>query len=643
MMITPGQKIGPYAVVEKIGQGGMGAVYMAEDASIRRTVVLKVLTTDVAGDAEMLQRFHREVEMIASLEHPHILPVYEFGEVDGDPYIAMRFMRGGSLHDHLHKKSISRDGLMRIFDQVAEALDFAHDRDVIHRDLKPANVLLDESGNAYLADFGLAKTMEGSRDLTKTGGILGTPAYMSPEQVRGEKLDRRSDIYSFAIMVFEAFSGQNPFKASTPMDYIRKHITESPRSITSLAADLPGAMDAVLQEALAKDREHRPARATDFMKMLRAALSEGAEAVAVVADSTAGPQARFTATAPAVQSRLGNAAAAAAPSTERRRWATPALLAALVGGGALLVILAAVGFFVFRDSLLGPKVNAYPVGDSPRALLTDGEFVWVANFFDSTLVRLTAGDCDTSPDPCGQAVATYAVPDLPIGLAHDGTSLWIASALDQTLTQLDPSSGEERGRYALPNIPTALIYAGGFLWTANEFAGSVTKVDLAGAVVEDYPVNSSPRALLWDGDSLWIASEQEQTVVQVDPRNGEVLASFAFEGTPVALAFDGQHLWVALSDRGEALKVDRSTGMILDRVLVGTRPTALLFDGTTLWAADIEGNTVIRIDVATAAEQMAISVEGGPYALAWVPCGEGCGDLWIASEAADTVSRVRLP
>jgi serine/threonine-protein kinase len=634
-MITPGQKIGSYAVVKKIGEGGMGAVYMAEDTTIHRHVVLKVLTVDFAGDADMLQRFHREVEMISSLEHPHILPVYEFGEVDGDPYIAMRFMRGGSLQDQLQKKSISRDGLMRIFDQVAAALDFAHDRDVIHRDLKPANVLLDESGNAYLADFGLAKTMEGSRDLTKTGGILGTPAYMSPEQVRGEKLDRRSDIYSFAIMVFEAFSGQNPFKVSTPMDYIQKHMTESPRSITSLAADLPGSMDGVLNGALAKDRGHRPARATDFMKTLRSALSGDTHA-AMAGETEAAPWAGPDIT----EQKLPPSDV---PASERPRRAFPALLALLLGGGTLLAILATVGFLVFGDGLSGPSVSTYSVGDSPRSLITDGDSIWVANFFDSSLARLTASDCDVSPDPCGQALATYAVPDLPVGLALDGNSLWIASALDQTLTQFDPSRGVEMDRYALPNVPTALIYASGFLWTANEFAGSVTKVDLTGAVVGDYTVSGSPRSLIWDGDFLWIANEQEQTVMRINPENGEVLDSYTLEGTPVALEFDGEHLWMALSDRGEVVKLDRSNGVILDRVPVGARPAALLFDGTTLWVADIEGNAVIRIDVATASELMAVPVEGGPFALAWVPCGESCGDLWIASEAADTVSRVRLP
>jgi len=636
--IKPGQVIGTYRVVEKIGQGGMGAVYKAEDTAIRRSVVLKVLSTATAGQPEMLQRFQREVEMIASLEHPHILPVYEFGEVDGDPYIAMRFMRGGSL---LEIKRRSREELLRIFDQVAEALDFAHDRDVIHRDLKPGNVLLDEQGNAYLADFGLAKTMEGSRDLTATGGILGTPAYMSPEQARGEKLDRRSDVYAFSVMAYEALSGQLPFEASTPMEYIYKHLLEPPRSITSLAADLPPAVDRAFQRGLSKDRELRPARATEFMQMLRETLVGTAEAGSAAAPTEATRVRTDSAAAPTKLSPAGAGTSAAAPVRRpaARRWFIPALVAILVVGGGL----AAVAALAARQALLGPRVNVYPVGDSPRALLSLGDSIWVANGNDDTIARLAASGCDGSPDSCGRALASYEVSRLPIALAHDGTWLWIASAFSRTLTQLDPSDGREIAQHPLTNVPTALIYADGFLWTANEFAGSVTKISTGGAVVGDFPLESAPRALLSDGESLWVASEKDDSVARLNSESGEVLASFPVAGGPVALEFDGSALWVALSDLGEVVALDRSNGSIMRRVTIGGRPVALLFEGETLWVADQIGNSVVGLEVETASRRITLSVDGGPFALAWVSCGEGCGDLWVASEAADTVSRIRLP
>ncbi len=272
MAIRPGQQLGQYVVEKKIGQGGMGAVYLAEQPAIHRRVVLKVLSTGLSGDQEMLQRFKREVDIIAQLEHPHILPVYDFGVVEGDPYIVMRYMAGGSLLDALQHGTLNRDQMLAILGQVAEALDYAHERDIIHRDLKPANVMMDDSNNGYLGDFGLAKTMEGSHDLTKTGSVLGTPAYMSPEQARGEHLDGRSDVYSFAIMAFEALSGSRPFEAKSPMEYIRMQLSEPPRSILGLVGDLPPQVDSTLSRALAKDPDQRPTHVTEFMQELRASL-----------------------------------------------------------------------------------------------------------------------------------------------------------------------------------------------------------------------------------------------------------------------------------------------------------------------------------------------------------------------------------
>jgi serine/threonine-protein kinase len=643
MTLAPGQQIGSYRVVEKIGEGGMGAVYRAEDTAIQRSVVLKVLSTAMAGDAEMMQRFRREVEMIAGLEHPHILPVYEYGQVQGDPFIAMRFMRGGSLFDLLHAAS-SRAELLRIFDQVAEALDFAHDRGVIHRDLKPGNVLLDEGGNAYLADFGLAKTMEGSRDLTATGGILGTPAYMSPEQARGEKLDRRSDVYAFAVMAFEALSGRYPFEASTPMEFIYKHLSEPPRSILTLASDLPEAVDDLFREALAKEPGRRPERATVFMRRLRQALAEAGAGRAPATARAARPRREVGATSvhgreavlPAVPPRP-------AVSERPRQRAMPALMIALVAAGVALVALVGLGVLVFRDRLFGPRIHTYPVGQSPRLLLSDGTSIWVANFNDDTVARLTASGCEATPDPCGTPEETFKVPQLPVAMIHDGARPWVASALQGIVIELDPITGEQLLEYPLPKVPAAMIQVGDLLWIANELDASLSRLDPAKPELTHFPLEFRPLALLWDGEWLWAASEQERLVARVEPASGEVTASYPMDGAASALAFDGEFLWVALSDQNQLVKLDRASGEVVARVEVGARPRALLFDGTTVWTADQQGSTVTGVDPRSAAVERTLRIPGGPYALASMPCGPDCVDLWIASEASDTVSRVRLP
>ena len=657
MSITPGQTIGQYIIQAKLGEGGMGAVYKADQPAIHRSVALKVLSATVAGDPDALDRFKREVDIIAELEHPYILPVYDFGQVDDNPYIVMRYMGGGSLYGQLRERSMSQEQLLRVLRQVAEALDYAHARDVIHRDLKPANVLLDDSGNACLADFGLAKTMAGSRDLTATGSIMGTPAYMSPEQARGDKLDARSDIYSFAVVVYEALSGQLPFQAKTSMEYIQKHLTEAPPSIVSVAPRLPPAVGDVLRRGMSKDRSQRPAQATQLISQLETALA-GRAAGPAEASAPGHTPGRTVAGAPhtqtvAAQAGLGQAAGAAnlasragaaAPPTRRNMTVWIALAVVALGVGVLVVVLAGAGVFALSGLLGGPKVATYPVGDSPRALAFDGKSVWVMNALGGTLSDLAATGCGGSPDSCGQPRHTIKVDQLPTAMTFsaDGKILWVAVGLNSTLVQFNPATRQQTNTFHLPNVPTAMLRVGDDLWIANQFTGTVTHVGADGSILGDFPAGSKPVALAFDGARLWVANQEAAVLTQIDPDSGAILNTFTPGGQPAALAFDGAHIWAALADKNEVAEIDPASGKVLARVAVGGRPVSLLFDGATLWSANQVGESVTRIDVTKASKLTSIAVPGGPYALAWAPCGPGCADLWVAGEADNTVSRIRV-
>jgi serine/threonine protein kinase len=235
--------IGRYEVIKELGQGGMAVVYLAQDPLMKRQVAIKVLPRQFTFDPNFRARFQREAEVIAGLEHPAIVPVYDFGEIEDQPYIVMRYMPGGSLADRMEKGPLSLKEIAAVFERLAAALDAAHKTGLVHRDLKPANVLFDQWGEAYLSDFGIVKIAE-SRSMGTGTGIIGTPAYMSPEQAAGKgTVDGRSDLYSLGIILYELLTGQQPFVADTPMGQAVAHIVEPVPNILTTAPKLPKAVD----------------------------------------------------------------------------------------------------------------------------------------------------------------------------------------------------------------------------------------------------------------------------------------------------------------------------------------------------------------------------------------------------------------
>lgn len=269
-----GQTIGPYEILEEIGRGGMARVYRAYQPSMDRFVAIKIIQKSIAADPASLERFLREARLIARLEHPHILPVYDFDGQHEPPYIVMRYLPSGTLKDITTKAQLPAGEVIHVLRQSAAALDYAHRQGVIHRDIKPSNILIDADGNAFLTDFGIARMIESSQGLTDTGIAVGTPGYMAPEQGMGLDIDGRSDTYGLAVIAFEVLTGYSPYSAETPMALMVRHISDPIPSILAFNPNLPAAVEEVMMKGLAKQPEDRYDTAMEFVSALNKALGD---------------------------------------------------------------------------------------------------------------------------------------------------------------------------------------------------------------------------------------------------------------------------------------------------------------------------------------------------------------------------------
>jgi serine/threonine-protein kinase len=267
------RRLATYTLLEQIGYGGMAVVYRARQETLDRTVAVKILSENMAASPEFMERFRREARTAANLRHPNVITVHDFGEDErGVPYLVMEYIEGPTLAD-LMDAGLDDERIPDLLDQIAAGLDYAHARGVIHRDIKPGNVLMTEEGRAVLADFGLAWLLEGAQ-LTLTGGVIGTPEYMSPEQAAGHPFDHRADVYALGIVLYEMLVGERPFISETPIGMLLQHLQDTAPSVLVARPDLPAAVGDVLDKVLVKDPAERYSSAGELARAFRAAFSQ---------------------------------------------------------------------------------------------------------------------------------------------------------------------------------------------------------------------------------------------------------------------------------------------------------------------------------------------------------------------------------
>ncbi len=380
MSFNVGENVGPYRIVQQLGQGGMATVYKAFHAALDRYVAIKALHPAFGEDPNFEARFQREARLVARLEHPHIVPIYDYAEHEGRPYLVMKFIEGDTLKARLQKGPLTSAEIQDVVDSVGSALAYAHKQGILHRDIKPSNVLIGNDGVMWLADFGLARIAQAAESTLSSDMIMGTPQYISPEQAMGDKkLDEGTDIYSFGVMLYEMVVGQVPFNADTPFSIIHDHIYSPLPMPRAINPRVPEPVERVLLKALAKERADRYPDVDTLVRAFKDAWTEAGvpmqgtaitmrpaslrSAAPTIAPAVPVSTPSAPATVLATQTSTTAAAASAAPSGTAVPAAAPAAAPrkfaawAFAAGGIVFVVcvaLAAVGAFRF---LRKPQVN----------------------------------------------------------------------------------------------------------------------------------------------------------------------------------------------------------------------------------------------------------------------------------------------
>lgn len=383
---------GRYQIEALLGQGGMSAVYKATDPNLKRVVAVKLIHPHLSSDREFVRRFEEEAAAVAQLRHPNIIQVYDFNH-DGDTYyIVFEFVPGETLQDrlkrsHAAERPLPLEETIKIAANTAEAIRYAHSRGLIHRDLKPANIMLNVTGQAILMDFGIVKILGGTQH-TATGAVMGTARYMSPEQIKGERIDARTDIYSLGVVLFEMVGGRPPFEADSAMTLMMMHITDPVPDLAQIRPGVPADLVAVINKALAKDPAQRYQTAAELVAALGDIRPDGPAAGATVVEQPAIDSTYVESTPvalPPEQTFAEPAAAAtreAPPASVVPRQATSTAPAAMgnqrllmAGGGLLLLALLLVAGFAFRGLFGGDGGTETPgaIGDVTLEPTDDGD------------------------------------------------------------------------------------------------------------------------------------------------------------------------------------------------------------------------------------------------------------------------------
>jgi len=490
------EKIGRYEIKSELGRGGMATVYRGWDPLFEREVAVKVLPPELLhSDPQFKMRFEREAKIIASLEHPSIVPVYDVGDDTGQPYFVMRYMSGGSLSDRIKAKNLTVDDAIKILGQLAPGLDEAHAKGIVHRDLKPSNILFDGKGTPYISDFGIAKLSQAQSSGMTGSAIIGTPAYMAPEQAQGTGVDGRTDIYAVGIILFEMLTGKQPYEADTPMAVAFKHITDPVPNIHETNPALPENVDFVIHKAMAKNKDDRFASAEAMVDTLRD-VSAGRK-ISVEMPTIKGVVPKGGTQIPAAKTVPGAVQAGEMPAARSFNiWLVivPVILVAVLGGG---------GYFLF-SALNSPKATEAPTLTQAPIIPTD-----------------TAG-------------AALQATETSIPVIADTATVTAVPATDTPSAPVVPVIG---------GADKIALFANKEIWIMNLDGSDPKQVTFDGAIKSD---------LQWlpDGETIGFISGKTIKYYNIPTDTVDTLATFPSEASVDAfqISHDGKLVMLAMSN-----------------------------------------------------------------------------------------------
>jgi DNA-binding beta-propeller fold protein YncE len=662
------------------GVGGMGRVYRATQLALNRRVALKVIAPELADEPDFRARFERESHLSASIDHPNVIPVYEAGEAEGRLFIAMRWVEGTDLRSVIVAEGrLDPERAVAIVEQVAAALDAAHRGGLVHRDVKPANVMLTTTHgqeHVYLTDFGLTKKAASTTALTRTGYFVGTPDYMPPEQIMGERADARSDVYALGCLLFHTLTGRPPYDRGHEVAKMYAQVHDPPPSVVEGAPGTPAGLDAVITRALAKNPEERYPSAGDLGRASRAALSgavpsqpernlatglaapepaetapgaTGAAGLAPELAPTAPPAAPPTpppsTPAPAAEpdpaptappdpgptAAPGGVPATPAPSPAEappaaaqappspappaeppRRRAWPIALAAAVVVGAVAAILVATGVFSGNGENGSPSAE----GADPASE-------------------------DTPAPP--RVVATIRAGNGPDGIAVDGNTVWVSNSRGDELRRIDAEIGRVGEPVPVGQNPDEVEAEDGVVWVSNTDDGTVTRVETNPegdpVVTATTPVGLGPEGLSLGPQLVWVANGDSDSVTRLDRANGNVLPpAIPVQNKPIGIFVGEDTVWVTNSFSGSVTRLDPSDSTLQGVTRNVGRNIRNVIEGFGYaWVASaVDNGNITRLDRETG-KIVGKPITVGDFPKEMVFAG---GDLWVVNERSNNVMRI---